>query len=164
MTYPPQQPYQPYPSEGGDPGYLSSAGAYASWIKRVGAYVVDVLPTVPFSILAVVLGQEPATTTGGLPTYNTMYYVFSALSLVVWGYNRWFLAGKTGQSWGRKALGIRLVKDDTRQPIGAGLAFGRDIAHFVDTIICLIGYLFPLWDAKRQTLADKLVKTVVVDV
>ena len=37
----------------------------------------------------------------------------------------------------------------------------RTIAHIVDSIICYIGWLFPLWDPKRQTIADKLVKTVV---
>ncbi len=35
-------------------------------------------------------------------------------------------------------------------------------AHFVDFITCFIGYLFPLWDDKRQTLADKIMRTVVV--
>ncbi|MDQ1423726.1 MAG: hypothetical protein QOD72_1224, partial [Acidimicrobiaceae bacterium] len=34
-------------------------------------------------------------------------------------------------------------------------------AHVADSIICGIGYLFPLWDVKRQTLADKIMKTVV---
>ncbi len=38
----------------------------------------------------------------------------------------------------------------------------RTIAHIVDSIICYIGWLFPLWDAQRQTLADKIVKTVVL--
>ena len=32
-----------------------------------------------------------------------------------------------------------------------------------DSIICYIGWLFPLWDSKRQTLADKIMKTVVID-
>jgi hypothetical protein len=32
----------------------------------------------------------------------------------------------------------------------------------VDTIICYIGWLFPLWDAKRQTIADKIMSTVCV--
>jgi uncharacterized RDD family membrane protein YckC len=32
----------------------------------------------------------------------------------------------------------------------------------VDGIICYIGWLFPLWDAKKQTLADKIMGTVVV--
>jgi uncharacterized RDD family membrane protein YckC len=77
-------------------------------------------------------------------------------------YNRWIQAGKTGQSLGKKVLNIRLVGENTGQPIGAAMAFARDLCHFVDSIICYIGYLFPLWDAKRQTLADKIVHTVVV--
>ena len=77
-------------------------------------------------------------------------------------YNRWIQAGKTGQSLGKKVLNIRLVGETTGQPIGPAMAFARDLCHFVDSIICYIGYLFPLWDAKRQTLADKIVHTVVV--
>ena len=44
------------------------------------------------------------------------------------------------------------------------MAFVRDIAHILDSIICglPIGWLWPLWDAKRQTWADKVMKTVVV--
>jgi uncharacterized RDD family membrane protein YckC len=42
------------------------------------------------------------------------------------------------------------------------MAFVRDICHIVDAIICYVGFLFPLLDAKRQTLADKIVKTVVI--
>lgn len=134
---------------------------YASWLTRVGAYLIDGLVALPFSILAAILGgsmnaADPNSAPGPL------YYVFVLLGVAVSGYNRWYLAGKTGQSWGKKALGIWLFNDGTEQPIGFGKAFLRDIAHVVDAIICYIGYLFPLWDAKRQTLADKIVKTVVV--
>jgi uncharacterized RDD family membrane protein YckC len=142
MTYPPNS--DPYANQtppgapyGAPPqaqyGYGAPAVAYASWIQRVGAYLVDAI-----------------------------YWIFLLLALVVQGYNRWFQAGKTGQSWGKKVVGIRLVSEQTGQPIGAGMAFLRDLAHFVDGIICYIGFLFPLWDAKKQTLADKIVKTLVV--
>ena len=78
------------------------------------------------------------------------------------GYNRWYRAGATGQSLGKSATNARLINEQTGAPIGAGLAFLRDLAHFVDAIICYVGFLFPLWDSKRQTLADKIVGTVVV--
>lgn len=175
MTYPPSNdPYgnQGQPAYGGQPSYgQPSYGqpayggapsvAYASWIQRVGASVIDALCVAPFSILAVVLGRGTDDATG-LPTVNAFYYVFLLLALLVTAYNRWYQAGKTGQSWGKKALGIRLIGEQSGQPVGAGLAFGRDICHFVDSIICYIGYLFPLWDAKKQTIADKIVKTLVV--
>lgn len=154
MSYAPQE----YPNPASTP---TSNVAYASWIQRVGAYLVDTLVTVPFSVAAIVLGQD-TDPVSKLPSYNTLYWVFNALALAVWGFNRWYLSGKTGQSWGKKALGLRLVGETSGQPIGIGMAFVRDLAHIVDSVICLIGYLFPLWDAKKQTIADKLVKTLVV--
>ncbi len=42
------------------------------------------------------------------------------------------------------------------------MAFGRDICHILDSLACYIGWLFPLWDAKRQTFADKIISTVVI--
>lgn len=55
-----------------------------------------------------------------------------------------------------------LASEQTGQPIGVLMAFVRDICHFVDGVICYIGFLFPLWDAKRQTIADKIIGTVVI--
>jgi uncharacterized RDD family membrane protein YckC len=144
------------------PGYATPTTGYSSWLQRVGAYLIDALVVVPFALLAAFLGQSTDPVTG-LPELNALYFVFIALALVLNGYNRWYQAGRTGQSWGRKALGIRLVGEQAGQPIGPLLAFARDLAHFVDAVICYVGFLFPLWDAKRQTLADKLVKTVVVN-
>ena len=156
-----QQPAYGQPAYGQQPYGGAPAVDYASWIQRVGAYLIDSVCTVPFVLLAVLLGRSTDDVTG-VQSVNAFYFIFILLALVVQGYNRWFLAGKTGQSWGKKALGIRLVGEQTGQPIGGGLAFGRDICHVVDTVICYVGWLFPLWDAKKQTLADKIVKTIVV--
>ncbi len=83
----------------------------------------------------------------------------AAFGLQLW--NRVFRQGRTGQSWGKKIVGIRLVAEHTGQPVGAGLAFGREICHVLDGFLYL-GYLWPLWDDKRQTFADKICSTVVV--
>ena len=127
----------------------TTAVPYASWIQRVGAYLIDVAPII---IVDLILGR-----------------ISVVLSLVIWlasiawtAYNRWYQAGTTGQSLGKKVLNLKLVSEDTGQPIGPLMAFVRDICHIIDSVICLVGYLFPLWDAKRQTIADKIVKTVVI--
>ena len=137
---------------------------FATWGPRVGAYLVDALVTLPFGLVAYLVDGptiDPVTaeTTGG---FGLTYVLLTLLSVAVHAYNRWYLAGKTGQSWGKRALGLRLLKEQTGQPIGFGMAFVRDLAHIVDTVICYIGFLFPLWDAKRQTLADKMTGTIVV--
>jgi len=170
MTYPPPPPNDPYgeqpaqpqygaPGYGAQGGYGAPAVAYASWIQRVGAYLIDYAPVLVFNVLAQTLGRS---TVDGVRTYNALYSVLSLIGLIIWAYNRWYQAGKTGQSWGKKALNLRLVGEQTGQPIGFGLAFVRDLAHFIDSIICLVGFLFPLWDAKKQTISDKIVKTLVV--
>ncbi len=142
-----------YPAGGYGYGYRQPP--YASWLTRVGAYLIDALPA---SVL-LAMGAALAGRGGAGAGIGIIFY----LAVLGWiGYNRWYRAGRTGQSLGKSATNVRLSNEQTGAPIGAGLAFLRDLAHIVDAIICYVGFLFPLWDGKRQTLADKIVGTVVV--
>jgi len=42
------------------------------------------------------------------------------------------------------------------------MAILRRLAHILDSASCYIGYLWPLWDDKSQTFADKVCTTIVV--
>ena len=83
-------------------------------------------------------------------------------ALQIW--NSAYRRGTTGQTFGQKMVKIKTVSEETGQPSGFGNAFLRDLCHVVDSMVCYVGYLMPLWDGKRQTLADKIVRTVVVRV
>jgi hypothetical protein len=61
-------------------------------------------------------------------------------------------------------LGIRLVSASTGQPVGFGRAVVRQLAHLLDALPLMVGYLRPLWDERRQTFADKMCGTLVVQV
>jgi len=127
---------------------------YTPWLIRVGTNTVDGLVAVPLFVAAEFIG------TPGAP--RLIAVTAGILSMVLFGYNRWYLAGRTGQSWGRKVFGVRLVGDGTGRTIGAGRAALRDVAHFLDAAVCCLGYLLPLVAAKRQTVADMVCRTVVV--
>ena len=137
--------YQGTPSYSGVP-----ASQYSDWIHRVGAYLVETLPAIIILYIFVLAIRV---------TILSIIVYLAFLAYVI--YNRWILGGQ-GQSIGKKVLGMMLLSEETGQPIGTLNAFLRDICHIVDSIICYVGYLFPLWDPKRQTLADKIMKTVVV--
>lgn len=122
---------------------------YSSWGQRAGGYLIDELP------VAIVLYI-------GISISLTVYLLFLLVAIAYTAYNRWYLGGSTGQSFGRKALNLRLISEQTGQPIGPLMAFVRDICHILDDLACCIGWLFPLWDAKRQTFADKIIGTVVI--
>ena len=152
---PGQQPY------GGDqPGYYMGR-PLANWGQRVVAYLIDALIlAAPIIVLGGLGGvfsanRSPGSGVGALVLVGYLAY----FALLV--YNRWILQGRSGQSWGKQAMKLRLVRMSDGQPIGAGMAFVRDLAHIVDAP-CVIGYLFPLWDARRQTLADKIMGTLVL--
>jgi uncharacterized RDD family membrane protein YckC len=136
-------------------GYAYGAPPYAGWLTRVGAYIIDWLPSWVLIVIGDVLASH-----GGAGSGIAVVFYLAALGW--WIYNRCYQAGRTGQSLGKKATDTRLIGEQTGQPIGAGMAFVRDIAHIVDAVICYVGFLFPLWDAKKQTLADKIVHTLVV--
>ena len=93
-----------------------------------------------------------------------VYYLITAVLPLLWVlYNSGIKQGTTGQTFGKQLAKTKMVSEATGQPIGIAMAIVRQIAHILDGI-CFIGYLFPLWDAKKQTFADKIMKTVVVKI
>jgi uncharacterized RDD family membrane protein YckC len=123
---------------------------YANWAQRAGAFIVDYLPVWILDIIGFAIGHVAV----------SLLIDLVILAYVI--YNRWYLGGTTGQSFGKRALNLRLVSEQTGQPIGPLMAFVRDICHILDSLACFVGWLFPLWDAKRQTFADKIVSTIVI--
>jgi uncharacterized RDD family membrane protein YckC len=123
---------------------------YANWAQRAGGFIIDYLPVWILDIIGIAIGHV------------SVSLLIDLIALVYIGYNRWYLGGTTGQSFGKRALSLRLINEQTGQPIGPLMAFVRDICHFLDSIACFIGWLFPLWDAKRQTFADKIIGTIVI--
>jgi uncharacterized RDD family membrane protein YckC len=84
------------------------------------------------------------------------------LAAFAWALYQAYQGGETGQSMGKKMAGTRLAREADGQNIGGGLGIGRAFVHIVDGIPCYLGYLWPLWDAKKQTFADKILHTVVI--
>jgi len=189
MTYPPppegpppepdqpqgpygQQPYgqpgqPPYGPEYGQQPYGQPPGGYAppyaNWLYRVGAYLIDQVVLLLPGYILYAMGSatvDPQGTPSG--TGFVLYLLGFAyiLALVIW--NLFLRQGRTGWSLGKQALGIRLLGEQSGQPIGGGSAFLRQLCHILDALPCYIGFLWPIWDRKRQTFADKIMSTIVI--
>jgi uncharacterized RDD family membrane protein YckC len=165
----PQPGYGQPPAPGAAGGYVpDQPGHYmgrtlANWPQRVGAYLIDnLIASIP-AFLAIILfsGTQPGETpSAGAGLVAFLLYL---VSLGLWIYNRSILMGRTGQSWGKQVLNLRLVRMADGQPMGGGMAFVRDLVHILDGLLCYLGFLWPLWDARRQTLfGDKIMNTVVL--
>ena len=172
---PPVQRTPPFPGFPPPPEHIMSLPArsdHASWSTRVRASLIDQFPTylglIIFCVGYLIFIVRVASS-GGSTSLLTKPAVAMIIGLGVmlaslgWvAYNRWHIAGRTGQSVGKRLSKIRLIGADTYAPVGPKNAFLRDLVHILDALT-LVGYLWPLWDDKRQTFADQVMKTVVID-
>ncbi|MGW0363996.1 RDD family protein [Streptomyces sp. NPDC002990] len=162
----PQQappPYGAYPPAGipGMPG-MPGAGMppLAHWGHRVGAYLLDALIIVgPMYALGLI---DLATSDN--PEEPGFLFVIGVVYAFAMGFFQLYKEGKTGQSTGKKVVGISLRREADGSPLGFGMALVRKLAHVLDGLPCYIGWLWPLWDEKKQTFADKVCSTVVIKV
>ncbi|MER7608144.1 RDD family protein [Nocardioides sp. NPDC127503] len=166
-------------------GYGAPTPPYASWGARAGAFIIDGLvgavAMIPFWIgYGLLIGGAAA---GGVAEYdpNTGMYTDAgepngalmaiggllmfigflvSLAYLFWNYG--LKQGKTGYSIGKGVLGIKVVKEADGQVLGTWFSIGRFFVHYLDQLACYIGYLWPLWDDKRQTFADKILSTIVI--
>jgi uncharacterized RDD family membrane protein YckC len=98
---------------------------------------------------------------GALAASIALFVVAVAITVVV--YVR--ALGSSGQTWGRKMAGVKVVSKETGAPIGTGRALGRTLfSRFISQQVCLLGNLWMLWDKDKQTWHDKIVGSVVVKV
>jgi uncharacterized RDD family membrane protein YckC len=143
------------------PVVLTPAREYAGWGTRVMAFVADNALLVPWYVLAH-LGQ-PSTGESNRGTLGSVFWISGYACLILFAFwNTVVRQGIRGATLGKSWLGIRVIGDDTGHEIGIGRSLVRTLLHVVNLTPVLLGYLWPLWDKKRQTFSDKITNTVVV--
>ncbi len=159
--YPSAPPPPPYDQQYAGYGYPAGGlpvgmPRLASWGQRAGAFVLD-------NGIAIAAGWI-----SGATRSLTLDVVFGVISLagIVWAIMNAVRAGRTGQSYGKRTMGIRLLRLEDGQPIGGGRGFLRLFLNWLLWLLCIIpGVLnlaWPLWDDRKQTWSDKIAKSVVV--
>lgn len=125
---------------------LEAAPALASWPARAGAFALDVVLGVAIIAVMALLGYA-ARADWTLWVYAAVATVAAAAVLV----NRWLLPSITGWSLGRSLFAIRVERVPAGVPAGMGRLILRDLAHLLDTVAVLLGWLWPLWDPRHRT-------------
>ncbi len=128
----------------------AGAGArfLASLIDGLLLGVVSVLIVIPFA----------------LQGKNSNSSLIQGLSLLInLGYFVYF-QGRTGQTLGKKVMGIKVVDVNGNKPSYFTFFLRELIGKAISSLIFGIGYLMILWDKQKQGLHDKIATTYVVKV
>jgi uncharacterized RDD family membrane protein YckC len=136
-----------------EPSYQPTGGNGPSgpragfWRRFVAALLDALIVGIVGGILGAILGGGNAAN-GIVLLLGVAYYTY--------------LEGSSGQTLGKKALGIRVIDLSGGGSIGYGRAFIRYIGRYVSAIALTLGYLWMLWDKEKQTWHDKFANSVVV--
>ena len=120
------------------------------WMRFV-AHVIDQITCGICSIPAAILG----TAIGGSNLSNLFQSITTIVLLSYW-------IGKSGGTPLRARLGVLVLDENNGSYIGFNRALGRTLMSFVSALVVMLGYIWLLWDPKRQTWHDKVAKSVVV--
>ena len=147
-------------------------GRYAGFVTRAAAYALDRLIVfgIAFVIMMVIdyflrlfgADQWLANLSEDSMAWAVLAILLSTLGinlLVSIGYNIgfWLLSGQTP---GKRMLGVRVLRTDgTRLRLGNALR--RQVGYWISSILYL-GFLWILFDNRRQGVHDKLAGTMVV--
>ena len=119
----------------------------ADWGTRALGFLIDALPVL---ILAAVTAFS-----------RTLTYFVALLNFAYFYFYLGNLDGTAGQTPGKRVMGLRLVNQEGNV-IGSGAGIARKFAHIIDSLVCFVGWFLPLFDDRRQTIADKMLTTYVV--
>jgi uncharacterized RDD family membrane protein YckC len=121
----------------------------ASRINRLlGQFIDGIITALP--LFAAVLGVSVSDTLG------TVLFVIALIVSIAYYFLADALPG--GQSYGKRALGIRVIDEKTQQPCSAAQSLIRNLLL---AILGPIDWVF-IFGAKHQRLGDKAAGTIVV--
>ena len=162
------EPMPPAPEErptthAGDVSMIDAA--LATWGRRAGGWFVDLLVYVGAFTATFVFALTTEDTTGEIST------IAALLIFLVWFAGptlyAWLMVGAWGQTLGKMAVGVKVVRSSDAGRVSFVRALGRAVStwlHGVLFVPILLAYLWPLWDKRKQTLYDKMAGTIVVRV
>lgn len=141
----------------------------ASWGRRLAAILIDYLIVLAPAAVGIVLIALDNFDNGVTPVAIVgLVILFASITVGQALYFTILNGNERGQTYGKRALGIRVIDVGEGGPIGYGRSFARWGVPFVINLIfgffSLIDDLWPLWDARNQALHDKFANSIVVRV
>lgn len=131
----------------------------ADWAARAGAFCVDAVFGIGLAACLLLIGWSAPV--GGWAWWVCVLAAAAVLLAIM--VNRWMAPAVTGWTIGRAVFAIAVLDRDGGRP-GPWRLLLRDLAHLLDTLPLLLGWLWPLVDSRGRTFADLLVRTEVVRV
>ena len=140
---------------------FSPEAVRAPFLLRCGALIIDYIIVVAIPVVGLLLsrfaGNDGAQLLNeGLSSAGWLIAILVGLTNMI------FLPMFTGQTFGKIATGLRIVRIDGTSPSIGSVAFRQTIGYFLTLASLGIGFFISVFSSKGRALHDYLTGTVVI--
>src|SRR5947207_15904106 len=132
-----------YPPPPPSTSYGSASGPRAGFWSRFGAVLIDGIVVAVVPVLLIIIGA--AANSAGLLIVGYILLFCGGIA-----YEIYFHGGRTGQTLGKRAAGIRVRDFNRGGPPGCGRATIRLSGRYISALICYLVYLVMLWAQEKH--------------
>jgi len=142
---------------------------YGGFWQRLVAISVDMIILYIFTIILFLIGNLIVpfhydsmylTDTSSALIYAVFFPCYGMAVLVNAAYFTYFY-GTTGQTPGKKLLGLKVVRTDGK-PMTPGIAFLRWVGYIISKLPFFLGFIWVAFDGRKQGWHDKIAGTYVI--
>ena len=140
--------------------YAGNGARFIAWV--IDGFILSAIVTafvLVFGAIAAAAASNDNGTIAGLTGLFAVVGIF-VVSLL---YLPWFW-GHGGQTPGLKVMHLRVVREQDGGPLSMGTAFVRLVGYWISGAVFYLGFIWILFDARRQGWLDKIAGTVVIQV
>jgi|GEM_PF-1600718 len=132
----------------------------ADFGARLGAFVLDFM----FTLIAVDVVMYLLSAYGGRQSLNWSITAVVLISVLILLFNLILLPSFSGQTIGKKLLGIRIVHEDGSLLTFTGAIKRHLIGYLASALPLMFGFLSAMWSPHGRGWHDKIARTIVVKI
>lgn len=151
------------------PANVGQTYQYSGLVVRFIAAIIDLVILIVFAVVIAIpfgiLAWSAHYWTGGVgPWVALIWGPFAVVVFVLWVAYFTYLESSNGQTFGKRAVDLKVVSLLTGRPPDVAHALVRNVVRIIDWLpfLYLIGFLVALVTPRKQRLGDILANTAVV--
>jgi len=144
---------------------MADISGHATFGQRLVAIIVDhIILFIISIIIAIPIGIQVAVFSIGAesPLFWSSIGIYTALNFVIWIVYFTYLEGKTGETIGKRAMGIKVVSE--KGEMDYTKSFIRNILRVIDWLpfVYILGFIVAVASKNNQRIGDLAARTTVV--